>query len=370
LKIIELILPFCTNDTINKPDKAGCTPINVACAKGYKKIVELLLKNGADINAKDKNGKTPLRIACENKKENKNNEEILRLLLSHKDIDVSIGNDKNETPLHYACLYDKEEIVKLLLPYYTKKTIDKVDIKDRTALHYFAAGGGNKNNKIAELLINKGADVNKVDKYNQTALMFACDKGELEMVQLLLKNGADKTINLISSDDDDTALYLVCTNSKIKPSVKLEIIKLLVENGARITRNLKSTKSVNDYLELATKFYNAKNKIAFIKSLIESKKEKELKDIIRVAFAGIFRNNRNIKQELLYNLYTEMQKDKKLKIDLGVGLSSSNSFSEYCNNIYRLKDFYIDKKRIKEYFRKHKSKNKDFADMQIICTSK
>ena len=42
-----------------------------------------------------------------------------------------------------------------------------------------------------ESLIANGADVNATDKYNQTPLHLASEKGHLEMAQLLIANGAE-----------------------------------------------------------------------------------------------------------------------------------------------------------------------------------
>ncbi|MCK7510253.1 MAG: ankyrin repeat domain-containing protein [Desulfobacterales bacterium] len=44
---------------------------------------------------------------------------------------------------------------------------------------------------IAQLLIAHKADVNAVDKDEVTALMIACEKGNVDLVSALLKAGAD-----------------------------------------------------------------------------------------------------------------------------------------------------------------------------------
>jgi ankyrin repeat protein len=40
-------------------------------------------------------------------------------------------------------------------------------------------------------LLTNGADVNQKDRKNQTALMFAAQRGHLVMVEILLQSGAD-----------------------------------------------------------------------------------------------------------------------------------------------------------------------------------
>ena len=44
---------------------------------------------------------------------------------------------------------------------------------------------------MAKLLLDKGADVNRVDMHGKTLLTNAAGKGHFEMVKLLLDKGAD-----------------------------------------------------------------------------------------------------------------------------------------------------------------------------------
>ncbi|HSR52867.1 MAG TPA: PQQ-binding-like beta-propeller repeat protein [Acidobacteriota bacterium] len=75
---------------------------------------------------------------------------------------------------------------------------------------------------VAELerLLDEGADINAVTRYNSTALHFAADKGHLEAVRFLLEKGADTNITdsfyqttpltwALSKGHDDIALLLI-----------------------------------------------------------------------------------------------------------------------------------------------------------------
>lgn len=46
-------------------DNNGATALFVAAASGHSKIVQLLIKNGADVNLKNNEGLTPLHAASD-----------------------------------------------------------------------------------------------------------------------------------------------------------------------------------------------------------------------------------------------------------------------------------------------------------------
>ncbi len=73
-------------------------------------------------------------------------------------------------------------------------------------------------------LIEKGADVNVVNKYGETALHEASFWGRSDVVKMLIEAGAD--VNLVNRDGE-TALYLA---SRWGHS---EIVKILKEAGAK-----------------------------------------------------------------------------------------------------------------------------------------
>ena len=121
-------------DTINCKNEGGFTPLIIAGYRGQMEVVKLLLKHKADINAKSGKG-TVLMGACF-----KGNVELATLLVKYK-ADVNSVNDLETTPLMYAILSQKIELIKLLLENGALK-----DVKERsgkTALDY-AIQSGNK----------------------------------------------------------------------------------------------------------------------------------------------------------------------------------------------------------------------------------
>ena len=84
-----------------------------------------------------------------------------------------------------------------------------------------AAGAGQY--EAVQLLLARGADVNKRMKRGQTALMFASYHGHTELVRLLLASGADVNADF---EGEDTAL------SWAKQKGHAEIVNLLMATGA------------------------------------------------------------------------------------------------------------------------------------------
>lgn len=87
-------------------------PLHHAAGLGRYKIVEVLIKNGADINILGIMGLTPLHYAIINGKY-----KIVELLIKNN-ADVNISNDEGETTLTIAknrCDVNKNKIISLLL---------------------------------------------------------------------------------------------------------------------------------------------------------------------------------------------------------------------------------------------------------------
>lgn len=104
--------------------------------------------------------------------------------------------EKDEySPLWQAAMSSYEEIVEILLQFGAdpnqKSVIKKSVYYDYTFIQYISNCDFNeKNNKIAEVLIKYGADVNLGDNKIFTSLQMAIRNGNLEGVEFLLKNGA------------------------------------------------------------------------------------------------------------------------------------------------------------------------------------
>ncbi len=81
------------------------------------------------------------------------------------------------------------------------------------------------NMEMVELLLNQGADIDKVDSHNNTSLMRAAREGDVDMVRLLASRGA----NLEHAEHDLTALASAAKYNRT------EVVRELLDWGADAT---------------------------------------------------------------------------------------------------------------------------------------
>jgi uncharacterized protein len=138
MTIIQLLTKYAFGPAIHK-----------AAFRGDLNKMKELLAAGADPNMPDRKGLTPLMLATQKRHKN-----IIALLIS-KGADVNATLKHGFTALFYPCMF---------------------------------GGAG-----IAKLLIDSGADINAREDGN-TPLMWAAFRGHVDIVELLLANGADPEI--------------------------------------------------------------------------------------------------------------------------------------------------------------------------------
>ncbi|XP_060529006.1 protein fem-1 homolog CG6966 [Cylas formicarius] len=200
---LEKLSPEVRQEIVNRV-KVGCSPLFIACKKGQVEIVEYLISVcGADVEQKgiyevqeDRSTHvvTPLWCAAVSGKLS-----VVQVLLKNG-ADVNAVSDSGSTPVRSACFMTHFEIVKYLVECGAK--INLSNYNGGTCLINSVQSA-----VLSEFLLQHGADVNAKDVQNKTALHYAIQEHRLETTKLLLKYGADYNAKSTYGDD---ALQMAC----------------------------------------------------------------------------------------------------------------------------------------------------------------
>ncbi|TMW67257.1 hypothetical protein Poli38472_012373 [Pythium oligandrum] len=202
---------------VTATDQIGQTPVAIATSfrstvpyqddepRAFE-CVEFLVRRGSNVNATDNDGFTPLLRAAESGHYRDDAVDTLRVLLEHgADVDAET-KASGKTALHCAVSLGIDA-VRLLVAY--NAGVNKWDKDGETALHR-ATELLNRNTAydICATLIKTGkANVNLATKSNKTALHNAIERGNCEIVELLLQHGAELTA--ISTGGQSSSHYSV-----------------------------------------------------------------------------------------------------------------------------------------------------------------
>ena len=255
LEVTKLLLKAKANPNQQRTD--GITALMFVAQQGHPDIVQQLLEYGAELNTHDKNGCTAIHHIMllddtetlqSSEKMMSDKFEVLQLVIT-RGIDVNIKDGNGMTALMLASIVGFTEAVKLLLQagadpniehhipvneVFITSSLPKTHRIRFTALIFACL---QMNSEIVKLLLKANANPNQE---NALALMIAAEQGYLDIIQQLLKYGADP--NSISNIDGSTALHYVLQSlteslhkdNKENTSIKLTIIQQLIEKGANI----------------------------------------------------------------------------------------------------------------------------------------
>ncbi|WCR58323.1 ankyrin repeat domain-containing protein [Wolbachia endosymbiont of Ctenocephalides felis wCfeJ] len=192
---------------VNRRNGQSDTPLCVACELGNLNVVNMLLEYGADPNIRGISF-VPLHIAIK-----ENNIDIAKVLLER-----SAETDD----LDYRGF--SRSTIEMLLPYASDKQrmfhyIVKSACKDPSWIDFLNDVLSKDNTHDPTSAI----DVNIIGDYNKTPLYIACELGNLDVVNILLRHGANPNVHGTSC----IPLHIAIKENKI------DIAKALLEHGAK-----------------------------------------------------------------------------------------------------------------------------------------
>ncbi|XP_068739424.1 ankyrin-1-like isoform X2 [Montipora capricornis] len=283
---------------VNERDQFSLTPLHLACWYGHESVVKLLLDHNADVNAVDRFQFTPLQKA-----ERWNHRSIIQLLLDHdakpsfqqplslktfaKRAFLRADSHSGFKELQTVVLQVDDDIVcqaSTVLDYFVEEMkwitisiilsenprhprIEKlyktlVDIDETiNELHLCAKSGDVE--KVIELVLNDGMDVNVAAKNNITPLLWASTMSSGVLIKTLIDLGAD--VNAQTAPGKQGPLLFAVSNNNYV------VARFLLEHGAEANIQAKNGEAP---LHKAAK----QKEPALVKLLLENKADANIQD--------------------------------------------------------------------------------------------
>jgi ankyrin len=237
LAMARILLQHGAQASVNLQDTGGRTPLHYACLHNDQAMVELLLKYEATvtINNRDNEELTALHyiLVYNENFVNKESLAIADLLLEHEaGNSLKIADKQGQTMLHKACKKSPAIVVQYILEHLDTYFINRRDKNGKTALELanqfknysaiqplLAAGAkspvqdqltnaiktGNVK-EVTQLLKKNPGYAQEIIRYNPDFLRTACRKNYHKIAEILLKNGARESVNILD-EYSKTALH-------------------------------------------------------------------------------------------------------------------------------------------------------------------
>ncbi|XP_047050229.1 ankyrin-1-like [Lolium rigidum] len=193
------------------------SPSNVALKAAFDGKIRLLKRMAKRVDlrrAKDAEGQTALHFAAGN-----GHLDMCKFLVEESGLDVNSARKTGETPMFYAALGGKVQVMRYLLDHGADPAMPQE--RGSTPLHNAAEEG---HLEAVRLLLSKGVHVDPMD-HRGAPLHLAASKDRVEVVKVLLEHGADPS--RVANHIFSPLMMAICGQS-------LKCMKLLIEAGADV----------------------------------------------------------------------------------------------------------------------------------------
>lgn len=224
-KVIEFLLENGADCNLHedKDVKPSVTPLMAAAQHGHLSIVSLLImQHGINVDYQNPDtGYTALMLAAMN-----GHFQIVELLVKNGGANVALTNRRNQTAYQLSVIKQRKDVQEYLRDK-TKKSVRISPSSTASQLSLIDATKGNKYDDVYHLIQRPGIDVNVVDDNGATPLIYASLLGQIDIVELLLKKGANTDIQ------DKLHGWTALMQATLKKNV--EIVKMLLHYNADIS---------------------------------------------------------------------------------------------------------------------------------------
>ena len=180
----------------------GETALHVAAGHGSHRMAQYLYELGADLYSVDLEGATPLHHAARHKKSRG-----VAFTLGRQQGHLSSVDNNGNTPLHEALLRGHEEVAELFIQRGADLTSE--NLAGETPLRIAASNGYHW---IVEDLVDKGDDLTRPDRDGNTALHLTSLRERVRVLAFIVKN---RLMDLsLENKDGNTALHLAFMSHK------------------------------------------------------------------------------------------------------------------------------------------------------------
>ncbi|XP_046551064.1 ankyrin repeat domain-containing protein 17-like [Haliotis rubra] len=179
-------LLFLNSVDIDSRGWDGGRPVMAAGERGHKEVVELFVEHGANLLLHDRKGNNVLHHAC-----NRGHLDVVKYVLSLNSLDINSRGWERRTPVMVAAESGHTDVVALLV-----KHGANLRVTDRLGDNILQRACYTGRFDVVKYVLSLNTvDVNSRGNRKRTPVMVAGERGHKDVVELLVKHGADLSLS-------------------------------------------------------------------------------------------------------------------------------------------------------------------------------